>query len=63
MVTSHFQVPKNYDTSRGIVDLGLAAHYLHGEDKHTPEMDAFLAEIPDWSTPVTWTASWDGFIF
>ncbi|XP_060607181.1 endoplasmic reticulum metallopeptidase 1-like [Ruditapes philippinarum] len=59
----HFKVPVNHDTSKGIVDIGLAGHYLHSDDKHTTELDAFLAQTPDWTTPVTWSASWDGFVF
>ncbi|KAH3694079.1 endoplasmic reticulum metallopeptidase 1-like isoform X1 [Dreissena polymorpha] len=59
----YLKTDSGYDSLKGLVDIGVAGHYLHGRDKHTPEMEQFLAEAPDWTTPVTWTASWDGYVF
>ncbi|KAL4236001.1 Endoplasmic reticulum metallopeptidase 1 [Mactra antiquata] len=61
--TLNFKVPAGYDIKQGVVDIGLSGHYLHSKDKHTPEMDEFLSQTPDWTTPVTWAASWDGYVF
>ena len=57
------QFSKRHEQDNGIADIGLAGHYIHSEPKHTDEMDKLLAESPDWATPVTWAATWDGFVF
>jgi len=57
------QVSPKHDAASGLVDIGLAGHYLHGEGKSTPEMADFLSAVPAWATPVTWAATWDGHTF
>ena len=57
------QVPQDHPRDSGIVDIGFAGHYLHSEEKQSNEMKAFLKDIPDWITPVTWSATYDGYQF
>lgn len=59
----YFKVPQDHPRDSGIVDIGFAGHYLHSEEKQSNEMKAFLKDIPDWITPVTWSATYDGYQF
>ncbi|WAR23339.1 ERMP1-like protein [Mya arenaria] len=59
----YLKTAPGHDESKGLVDMGLSGHYLHSAEKHTKEMDAFLAEAPNWTTSVSWAATWDGYVF
>ncbi|KAM9450555.1 endoplasmic reticulum metallopeptidase 1-like isoform 1-T1 [Clarias gariepinus] len=38
-----------YLEDTGMVSIMISAHYLFGEDQHTPELNLFLQNFPDWA--------------
>ncbi|XP_004706575.2 endoplasmic reticulum metallopeptidase 1 [Echinops telfairi] len=47
----------------GMVTVALAAHYLSGEDKRSPPLDALKDKFPDWTFPSAWVCTYDLFVF
>ncbi len=44
-----------------LLDLNVVGHILHGAEMKSSEFKRFLAQLPDWSYPVGWTASLKSF--
>lgn len=64
MMISELQVPKDFTFEKhDIVDLAVTGHILHGNGMKSGEFKTFLAQYPDWSYPVGWTASYKAFVF
>ncbi|XP_044121947.1 endoplasmic reticulum metallopeptidase 1 [Neovison vison] len=47
----------------GMVTVAIAAHYLSGEDKKSPELDALREKFPDWTFPSAWVCTYSLFVF
>eukprot|EP00094_Tigriopus_californicus_P008285 TCALIF_07981-PA protein Name:"Similar to ermp1 Endoplasmic reticulum metallopeptidase 1 (Xenopus laevis)" AED:0.31 eAED:0.31 QI:0/0.9/0.90/0.90/1/1/11/658/673 len=45
------------------LDLAVTGHYLHGHSMKDVNFKRFLAQFPDWSFPVGWTASYASYKF
>ena len=59
-----FQVPKDYmAVHHDIVDLAVTGHIIHGNGMKSGDFKTFLAQFPEWSYPVGWTASYKAFVF
>ena len=61
---SSFQVPKDYTAEKhDLVDLAVTGHIIHGNGMKSGDFKTFLAQYPEWSYPVGWTASYKSFVF
>ena len=59
-----FKVPKDYTAEKhDIVDLAVTGHIIHGNGMKSGDFKTFLAQFPEWSYPVGWTASYKAFVF
>lgn len=58
------QVQKDYVKEKhDLVDLAVTGHIIHGNGMKSANFKTFLAQYPDWSYPVGWTASYKAFVF
>ncbi|KAL3869218.1 hypothetical protein ACJMK2_041927 [Sinanodonta woodiana] len=54
---------RNSEGKEPIIDMAFAGHYLHGKNKMTYELQDFVNSLPDWSTAVSWSATYDSYQF
>ena len=58
------QVQKDYVKEKhDLVDLAVTGPIIHGNGMNSANFKTFLAQYPDWSYPVGWTASYKAFVF
>ncbi|XP_017732929.1 PREDICTED: endoplasmic reticulum metallopeptidase 1 isoform X2 [Rhinopithecus bieti] len=48
------EVQVSEEHPEGMVTVAIAAHYLSGEDKRSPQLDALKERFPDWTFPSAW---------
>lgn len=46
-----------------MVTVAIAAHYLSGEDKRLPALDALKEKFPDWAFPSAWVCTYSVYVF
>ena len=64
--TSRLEVkaPKTHVAGRDpLLDMAVTGHIVHGNEMKSAEFKRFLAQFPEWSYPVGWTASYKNFKF
>ncbi|ETE64098.1 Endoplasmic reticulum metallopeptidase 1, partial [Ophiophagus hannah] len=61
----HFWIElKGSDKStKGMVTLAIVNHYFFGEDQMSSQLHALLERFPNWIYPLSWTSTYDQFIF
>ncbi|KAM3846159.1 endoplasmic reticulum metallopeptidase 1 isoform 2-T2 [Vipera latastei] len=61
----HFWIElKGSDKStKGMVTLAIVNHYFFGEDQKSSQLHALLERFPNWIYPLSWTSTYDQFIF
>ncbi|XP_070791659.1 endoplasmic reticulum metallopeptidase 1 [Pituophis catenifer annectens] len=61
----HFWIElKGSDKStKGMVTLAIVNHYFFGEDQKSSQLHALLERLPNWIYPLSWTSTYDQFIF
>ncbi|XP_038625855.1 endoplasmic reticulum metallopeptidase 1 [Tachyglossus aculeatus] len=47
----------------GMVTVAIAAHYMSGEDKRSPQLEVLKKKFPDWIFPSGWVCTYDLFVF
>uniref|UniRef100_A0A8C5S5F3 Endoplasmic reticulum metallopeptidase 1-like C-terminal domain-containing protein n=1 Tax=Laticauda laticaudata TaxID=8630 RepID=A0A8C5S5F3_LATLA len=47
----------------GMVTLAIVNHYFFGEDQMSSQLHALLERFPNWIYPLSWTSTYDQFIF
>ncbi|XP_055150283.1 endoplasmic reticulum metallopeptidase 1 isoform X6 [Symphalangus syndactylus] len=57
------EVQVSEEHPEGMVTVAIAAHYLSGEDKRSPQLDALKEKFPDWTFPSAWVCTYDLFVF
>ncbi|XP_070934867.1 endoplasmic reticulum metallopeptidase 1 isoform X2 [Macaca nemestrina] len=57
------EVQVSEEHPEGMVTVAIAAHYLSGEDKRSPQLDALKERFPDWTFPSAWVCTYDLFVF
>ena len=58
------KVPKTHVAGRDpLLDMAVTGHIVHGNEMKSAEFKRFLAQFPEWSYPVGWTASYKMFKF
>ena len=58
------KVPKTHVAGRDpLMDMAVTGHIVHGNEMKSAEFKRFLAQFPEWSYPVGWTASYKMFKF
>ncbi len=58
----YFQTSSEADFSQGYLDIALCGHYFHGEERFSTDLRDYIKSMPDWSTPVGWTATYESWI-
>ena len=64
--TSRLEVkaPKTHVAGRDpLLDMAVTGHIVHGNEMKSAEFKRFLAQFPEWSYPVGWTALYKNFKF
>ncbi|XP_053333817.1 endoplasmic reticulum metallopeptidase 1-like [Clarias gariepinus] len=41
-----------------MVSIAISAHYLFGDDQHTPELNVFMGKFPDWAFATSWVSTY-----
>ncbi|ELW63066.1 Endoplasmic reticulum metallopeptidase 1 [Tupaia chinensis] len=57
------EVQVSEEQPEGMVSVGIAAHYLSGEDKRSTQLDALKEKFPDWTFPSAWVCTYKLFVF
>ena len=58
------KAPKTHVAGRDpLLDMAVTGHIVHGNEMKSAEFKRFLAQFPEWSYPVGWTASYKNFKF
>ncbi|CAH6777974.1 endoplasmic reticulum metallopeptidase 1 isoform X1 [Phodopus roborovskii] len=57
------EVQVSEEQPEGMVTVAIAAHYLSGEDKRSPELDTLKEKFPDWTFPSAWVCTYSLFVF
>ena len=45
------------------MDIALGAHYTDEDNRYTPQLRRFIDQLPDWSHTVTWSITYQSFVF
>lgn len=46
-----------------MISLAISAHYLFGDDQHTPELGLFLRQFPDWAFATSWVSTYHMYLY
>ncbi|GFR83105.1 endoplasmic reticulum metallopeptidase 1-like [Elysia marginata] len=57
------QVEGNKKLTAPLINMGLAGHYLHGINQVSSDLLSLERDLPQWISPVTWTATYDEYVF